>query len=211
MITCWGTHHFDTAHWGMDRELVAPLTIEGRGEFPTNTIWNVHGAYHVELTYPGGIRVVVSDTQPNGVKFIGDEGWIFVSRGADGATASDPVSKATGMKPLDASSERLLDPRGVTVQFPPSLSHHRNWLECVRSRTQPLSPAPVAHSANTACILSWIAMKLQRPLRWDGQAERFVGDAGADALLTKPERAPYGALRLGKAGRAARSPAGGGA
>jgi predicted dehydrogenase len=199
MITSWGTHHFDTAHWGMDMELVAPLTLEGRGEFPGNTIWNVHGAYHVELTYPGGIRVVVSDTQPNGVKFIGDEGWIFVSRGADGATASDPASKPTGMKPLDASDERLLDPRGVTVQFPPSVSHHRNWLECVKSRATPLAPAPVAHNANTACILSWIAMKVGRPLTWDGRAERFVGDAEANALLTRPERAPYGALRRAQA------------
>ena len=197
MITCWGTHHFDTAHWGMDTELVAPRTIEGRGEFPTNTIWNVHGGYHVELTYPGGIRVIVSETQPNGVKFIGDDGWIFVSRGADGATASDPASRPTELKPLDASDERLLDPHGVTVQFPPSTSHHRNWLECVKSRATPLTPAPVAHNANTACILSWIAMKLARPLTWDDRAGRFVNDAEADELLTAPERAPYGALRLG--------------
>ena len=195
MITCWGTHHFDTAHWGMDTELVAPLTLEGRGEFPSNRIWNVHGAYHVELTYPGGVRVVVSDAQPNGVRFIGDEGWIFVSRGADGATASDPASKPTGMRPLDASDDRLLEPHGVAVQFSPSTSHHRNWLECVKSRATPLSPAPVAHNANTACILSWIAMKLRRPLTWDGKAERFVDDVEANSMLTRPERAPHGALR----------------
>jgi hypothetical protein len=57
-------------------------------------------------------------------------------------------------------------------------------------------PAPVAHRANTACIASWIAMKLGRPLTWDAQAERFSGDAEANALLARPERAPYGATRL---------------
>lgn len=199
MITGWGAHHFDTAHWGMDMEHTGPLRIEGRGEFPDNKIWNVHGAYHVELIYPGDIRMTVSNKLPNGVKFIGDDGWIFVSRDAQGATASDPTSRATGLKPLDASDARLLDPNGVTVEFPHSTSHHQNWLEAVKSRQQPLAPAPVAHRTNAACILSWIAMKLGRPLRWDPKAERFVNDAQANAMLSRPERAPYGAMRLAAA------------
>jgi hypothetical protein len=196
MITGWGAHHFDTAHWGMNVELTGPSRIEGRGEFPPNKIWNVHGAYHVELTYPGDVKLVVSDTYPNGIKFIGDEGWIFVSRDAQSTTASDPTSKATSLKPLDASDARLLDPKGVTVQLPHSLSHHKNWLECVASRATPLAPAPIAHRSNTACIVSWIAMKLARPLTWDAKAEQFVNDAEANAMLSRPERAPYGAMRL---------------
>ena len=140
--------------------------------------------------------MTVSDKLPNGIKFIGDEGWIFVSRDAQAATASDPTSKPTALKPLDASNPRLLDPKGVTVEMPHSLSHHKNWLECVKSRKTPLAPAPIAHRSNTACIVSWIAMKLGRPLTWDAKAERFVNDAEANAMLTRPERAPYGALRL---------------
>jgi myo-inositol 2-dehydrogenase / D-chiro-inositol 1-dehydrogenase len=199
MITGWGAHHFDTAHWGMNAELSGPSRIEGKGEFPSNKIWNVHGAYHVELTYPGNVRMTVSDKFPNGIRFIGDDGWIFVSREAQAATtSSDPTSKATQLKPLDASDAKLLDPNGVTVQFPHSTSHHRNWLECVKSRQTPLVPAPVAHRANTACIVSWIAMKLSRPLVWDVKSERFVNDDAANAMLSRPERAPYGAMRLAK-------------
>ena len=196
MITGWGAHHFDTAHWGMNLEHTGPSRIEGHGEFPTNKIWNVHGAYEIELTYPGNVHMRVSDKLPNGIKFIGDEGWIFVSRDAQSATASDPTSKPTSLKPLDASDARLLDPKGVTVQMPHSVSHHRNWLECVQSRKQPLAPAPIAHRSNTACIVSWIAMKLNRPLTWDAKAERFVNDAEANAMLTRPERGQYGALKL---------------
>ena len=200
MITGWGAHHFDTAHWGMDMELGAPTRIEGRGEIPANKIWNVHGAYHVELTYPGGVILTVSDKLPNGIKWIGDDGWIFVSRDPQASvTSSDPALKPTDLKPLDASDPKLLEPEGLTVHFPASNSHHRNWLECVRSRRTSLAPAPVAHCANNACLLSWIAMKLGRPLTWDGKAERFVNDAQANAMLSRPERAPYGALRLMKA------------
>ncbi len=195
MITGWGAHHFDTAHWGMDMELTGPSRIEGRGEFPPNKIWNVHGKYHVELTYPGNVKMTVSDELPNGIKFIGDDGWIFVSRDAS-QTASDPSGRATSLKSLDASDPRLLDPNNVKVQLPHSLSHHRNWLECVQSRKTPLAPAPIAHRSNTACILSWVAMKLNRPLTWDAKAEKFVNDAEANAMLTRPERGPYGAIRL---------------
>jgi myo-inositol 2-dehydrogenase/D-chiro-inositol 1-dehydrogenase len=199
MITGWGAHHFDTAHWGMNAELTGPSKVEGKGEFPTNKIWNVHGAYHVELLYPGNVRMTVSDKLPNGVKFIGDEGWIFVSRDAQAATASDPTSRPTPLKPLDASNQKLLDPAGVTVQFQHSTSHHKNWLECVKSRQTPLSPAPVAYYANAACIVSWIAMKLGRPLNWDAKAGQFVNDAQANAMLSRPERGPYGAVRMSKA------------
>src|SRR5438105_9872619 len=71
MITGWGAHHFDTAHWGMDLEHTGPSRIEGKGEFPANKIWNVHGAYHVELQYPRGMRLTVSHQFPNGIQFSG--------------------------------------------------------------------------------------------------------------------------------------------
>lgn len=197
MITGWGAHHFDTAHWGMGAEHSGPIKVEGRAEFPTNKIWNVHGAYDVELLYPNDVRMKVSDKLPNGVKFIGDEGWIFVSREPAAAqTASDPAMRATELKPLDASDPKLLDPNGVTVKFLESSSHHKNWLDCVLSRQPPLSPASIAHYANTACIVSWIAMKLGRPLRWDPRTERFNDDPEANAMLARPERAPYGAGNL---------------
>jgi myo-inositol 2-dehydrogenase/D-chiro-inositol 1-dehydrogenase len=196
MITGWGAHHFDTAHWGMNVELSGPSKIEGRGEFPRNKIWNVHGAYHIELTYPGNVIMTVSDTLPNGIKFIGDEGWIFVSRDAQSPSPGDPAIRPTSLKPLDASNPRLLDPKGVTVSLPHSTSHHRNWLECVQSRKTPFAPAPIAHRSNTACILSWVAMKLERPLTWDVKTERFIDDAEANGMLSRPERGPYGATRL---------------
>src|SRR5690606_4145075 len=148
MITGWGAHHFDTAHWGMDMESSGPVKIEGRGTFPTNSIWNVHGEYHVELLYPGDIKMTVSDKLPNGVKFIGDEGWILVSREQQSnQTSSDPAMRATELQPLDASDPKLRDPKGLTVKSLESNSHHKIWLDCMKSRQQPRAPATVAHSA----------------------------------------------------------------
>jgi predicted dehydrogenase len=191
MITGWGAHHFDTAHWGMNVELGGPSRVEGTAEFPRHAIWNVHGPYHVELSYPNDVKMVVTDKYPNGIRFIGDEGWIFCTREGQ-ATASDPFRPSAELKPLEASRPALLDPAGLSVQFPSSREHHLNWLQCVQSRRTPLVPATIGHRSNSACIVSWIAMKLGRPLTWDPKTERFLNDEAANALLAFPERKPFG-------------------
>ena len=197
MITGWGSHHYDTLHWALDCESTGPTRVEGHGELPKNKVWNVHGAYNITLAYPGGVTVSVSNEHPNGLKFIGDDGWIWVTREGQ-TTSSDPKVQGKPLPPLDASDPRLLDPAGLKLELPRSSQHHTNWLEAVRSRSTPIAPAAVAHRSGSACIISWIAMKLGRPLTWDPKAERFVDDAAANALLTRAERAPYGALRLAK-------------
>ena len=199
MITGWGSHHLDTMHWALDTELGGPGRIEAHAEFPRNRIWNVHGAYQIQMTYPGDIQVSVSDKHPTGLKFIGTEGWIWVTR-AGTTTASDPSSKGAALPPLAASDPRLLDPVGLSVQLPRSDEHHLNWLQCVSSRREPIAPARIAHRSSSACIASWIAMKLDRPVTWDARLERFVNDSQADAMLTRQERAPYGIGHLLKAG-----------
>jgi hypothetical protein len=184
----------------MDAELTGPLKVEGKAEFPTNKIWNVHGAFEVEMLYPHDVRVHVSHRFPNGIKFIGDEGWIFVSRESQ-TIAGDSSSHPVRLKALDASAPALLDPNGVTVKLTESAEHHENWLQSVKSRKDPIAPGPVAHRSCSACVLSWIAMKLGRPLTWDAKREEFVNDKAANAMLSRPERAPFGAERLARAGK----------
>jgi hypothetical protein len=130
---------------------------------------------------------------PNGVRFQGSEGWIFVSRGDAAVTSSDPASLRAS-KALDAS-----DPKLLASQIGPGEIHlyhseeqHGNWLDCIRSRIQPASPAEIAHRSCSACLVSHIGMKLGRKLRWDPRRERFANDDEANAMLSRPERHPYG-------------------
>ena len=151
MITGWGSHHYDTMHWALQFENTGPSRVEGKGEFPDpERIWNVHGAYDVTLAYPNNVTVNVSDKHNTGLKFIGDEGWIWVTREGTGATSSDPQAKGANLPPLDASDREAARSRtACRVQLPVSKSHHKNWLESVQSRKQPLAPAHVAHRSNT--------------------------------------------------------------
>ncbi len=194
MITGWGAHHLDSAHWGMDTEHTGPVEIWGTAEFPKQGLWDVHGPFKTEARYANGVHMIVSGEYPNGIKFEGTDGWIFVSRGNETVTASDPVARLKDAQALAAS-----DPKIITSVIGPaeihlyeSKDHHGNWLDCIKSRQQPIAPVEVAHRACSACLLHHIAMKANRKLHWDPVKERFKNDDAANALLSRPQRPPYG-------------------
>ena len=193
MITGWGAHHIDSAHWGMDTEFTGPIEVWGSAEFPKKGLWDVHGPFRTEAVYANGVHMIVSGDFPNGIKFIGTEGWIFVSRGNETVTASDPVSKLKDAQALSSSNPRIITsvigPNEIHLYE--SKDHHGNWLECVRSRQQPIAPVEVAHRACSACLIHHMAMKAKRKLHWDPLKERFKNDDEANALLSRPQRPPY--------------------
>src|SRR5215469_3910462 len=170
MITGWGAHHIDSAHWGMNTEYTGPTEVwVDHVEFPTHGLWDVHGAFKTEATYANGIHMSISGDYPNGIKFYGSQGWIFVSRGNEKVTKSDPV---TALK--DATALASSDPKIIQSVIGPDEIHlyesseqHGNWLECVRSRKQPISPVEMGHRACSTCLIHHIAMKTKRKLRWD--------------------------------------------
>ena len=108
-------------------------------------------------------------------------------------TSSDPVAKLKDASALSAS-----DPKIITsvigpneIHLPVSKEHHLNWLEAIKARKQPIAPAEIAHRSCSACLLHHAAMKLNRKLYWDPVKERFKDDDQANALLSRPQRAPY--------------------
>jgi len=200
MITGWGTHHFDIAHWAMDMEYSGPIEVSGSASFPApgSGLWNVHGSYHTEMLYANGVVVKGMEegpAKPNGVLFTGTEGWIFVSRGGARVTSSDPVKIDSGgaeIGPLSASKPSILGELTANdARLYVSTDHVRNWLDCVRDRRQPITPAEVAHRSCTACLLQQVAMHLKRKLFWDPRTERFRNDDEANTWLSRPERPQY--------------------
>lgn len=193
MITGWGAHHVDTAHWGMNTEYTGPVEIWGMAEFPKSGLWDVHGKFLTHARYANGVTMDISGDFPNGIKWYGTEGWIFVQRdGMNSPTAKpgDPVPKA---EVLQASDPKILTsvigPNEIHLETSPE--HHANWLDCVRSRKQPLAPIEIGHRACSTCLLHHIAMKTGRHLHWDPERECFKGDDAANAMLSRPQRSPY--------------------
>jgi predicted dehydrogenase len=159
MITGWGAHHVDIAHWGMDTEHGGPVEIWGSAEFPKSGLWNVHGPFETYGRYDNGVIMKISGALPNGVKFIGTEGSIFATR-TGGVTPSDPAIAAAGTSGLLASNLKILDsvigPNETHLYRSPE--QHRNWLDSIRSGNPNISPAELGHRACSTCLLHWIAM-----------------------------------------------------
>lgn len=195
MITGWGVHHIDIAHWGMGTEFTGPVEMEATAQFPTSGLWNVHGDFHVQATYPNGVEMEVNGEYPNGIRFEGTEGWIFVTRGNVQVTDSDPSGAASKDSPLQASDPAILSSEigPDEVHLYKSPEQHRNWLDCIKSRELTISPAEVAHRSCSACLIFHIAMKIPGKLYWDPDTERFKNNDVANQMLARHQRYPYGA------------------
>ncbi|MHA8097884.1 Gfo/Idh/MocA family protein [Aquirufa aurantiipilula] len=197
MITGWGQHHYDSAAWGMDTELTGPISVEAVAEFPKSGVWDVHGDFMAKAEYANGITMYTSGGFPNGIRYEGTEGWIFVSRGDYSATPSDPTSKVRA-KAIDASNPAILE--SVIGEKEIHLYHsdeqHGNWLDCIESRKEPISPIEIGHRACTVCLITHVAMKIPRKLNWDAKKEQFINDAEANRYLSRTQRAPYGTDRI---------------
>ena len=192
MITGWGVHHIDIAHWGMGTEYTGPIEVEAKAEFPKEGLWNVHGPYTLTSKYENGVEMQLSSEFPNGVRFEGTDGWIFVSRGNVGVTANDPSFE--GSLPFEANDPKILESEigENEIHLYTSQEQHGNWLDCIKSKELTISPAEVAHRSCSACLIGHIAMKIPRKLYWDPINERFKNDDEANRMLSRSQRAPWG-------------------
>ncbi len=194
MITGWGQHHYDSAAWGMNTEYTGPVSVEAVAQFPKSGLWDVHGDFMVKAEYENGITMYTSGGYPNGIRYEGSEGWIFVSRGNYVASTSDPVAQANSAKALDASDPKILSSeiKENEIHLYNSDNQHGNWLDCIKSRKEPISPVEPGHRACSICLISHIAMKLPGRLEWDPGAEKFNNSDKANSMLKRAQRYPYG-------------------
>ena len=164
-MTDWGAHHFDIAQWGLGMDGYGPTLV-----IPPNERAGTPLTYH----YDSGVTMIHGGA--NGVLFTGTEGTIEVNRGHFAT-----IPKNIGTSPIGPSDVHLHKSRG----------HHQDWLDCIRSRRRPICDVAIGASSVTVCHLGNIAWWLGRPLRWDPDQQKLIGDPAAERWLDRPKRAPY--------------------
>ena len=188
-MTDWGAHHNDIARWALGHD--GPVKVSGKSlvEMIPNG-FTASSAYDVEYAYADGVihrcrstpanawngAVLDPKGQQHGVKFVGADGWIFVTRGK--IEASDP----------DLLKQEL---PGSATRLYASNDHMGNFFECVRTRKPTVADTEVGHRSVAVCHLGVIAMRLGRVLSWDPAMEKFVSDAEADTWLAREPRKPW--------------------
>jgi len=164
-MTDWGAHHFDIAQWGLGRDGSGPVDI-----IPPNVSDNGK----LVMRYDDGITLTHGGGG-NGVLFEGTEGKIEVNRGHLKTWPADLMDVPT---------------QAGEVQLYRSPGHHEDFLECVRTRRQPICDVAIGASSVTVCHLGNIAWWLGRQLQWD-PVKHVFDDAEANRWIDRPRRAPW--------------------
>jgi predicted dehydrogenase len=176
-LTDWGAHHIDIALWGLDLEYTGPVEIEGIGNFPPDGLFDVVLNHDISCTFANGIKMRISNQGlRDGATWYGEHGWIHVSRGGYNASS-------------DAILKEVIGPDEIHLYQ--SRDHKQNFLDCVKSRQQTITPVEVGHRAISIALLGEIAIITGRKLHWNPEKERFVNDPEADRLLARPMRGTW--------------------
>lgn len=174
----WGTHILDITQWALNTEHGGPAEIKGSGRFPKDSLWDVAQSFKIRYHYANGIEVFYSNAEAACVRVEGTQGWIEYTWFKDNS--------------FKASSESLLKWRpGPSDLALPCVDEKQDFVDCVRSRKDPIITAEIGHRAATMCQIGHIAVQLGQRLKWDATAERFIGNDAANALLTRPHREPW--------------------
>lgn len=188
-IAGWGIHPVDIAFWGGGKLVTTPLTVEGKGTWPTQGICDTAMNWNVVLKYDSGLTMNFTGwpcpqewrdrygrTDSHGTAFEGSDGWVHVDRA--GINANPKELLATEFGPND-------------VRLPESGNHVRNLLDCVKTRSEPVAHIDDAVQGDIICQISDIAIRLEQKLKWDAKKEQFVDNDAANRRLKRVMRAPW--------------------
>jgi hypothetical protein len=132
------------------------------------------------VIYENGVKMSYSSEghpHPDGIRFIGTEGWIHITGGGFLSAGPEGVLKS------------VIGPEEIQLYTSPG--HHRNFLDCIKTRRLTAASAEIGHHATTTCNLVDISARLGRKLKWNPVRERFINDETANRLLSRAIRAPW--------------------
>jgi predicted dehydrogenase len=163
-ITEWGSHTVDLCQWANNSDDTGPV------EFWQEGTWFIG-------RYANGVKLIIRQGLRFGscpVKFVGDEGWVETGDSGE----------------IEAYPKSLLGNRGFEGGYPAD-NHVRAFLDCVKTREQPVSNAEVAHRSISACHVANFCKRLKRPVRWDPVKEECPDDPEANRLRSRAYREPW--------------------
>jgi len=170
-MTDMGAHHFDIAQWALDMDKFGPVEIIPPDDPKATT--------GVKYVYADGVEMFHGG--PSGCTFEGTAGKLYIERGRLTGEPEGIVKEPLGEK---------------EVHLYKSPGHHRDWLDCIRSRKLPICDVEIGARSVTVCHLGNLAYWYRRRLKWDPQNWRFVGDDEANTWLDRARRAPWQVLTI---------------
>ncbi len=188
-IAGWGAHPLDIAQWGLGRDHTSPVCYAGTGKIPASGLCDSIESWDVQCEYEDGLPMrfmgsrvaepVVSKYRKwvdHGTTFFGSDGWVSVDR-------SGMITNPTTLADIQLKPDDL--------RLKVSEGQERDFIDCVKSREETISPLESAIRSDAISHLSDLAIRVDRSLWWDPRHERIVDDPGAARRLQRSLRAPW--------------------
>ena len=173
-----GVHALDLVQWALGTDRAGPVEFDDLGaEYPSDGLFDTATKVHFRARYASGTELICETGNDKVIgRFEGTEGWI--------------ENTYSGFKIYPESlRDTVIGPNEIHLYR--SDNHKRNFLDCIKTRGETITPAEVGHRSTSLCLLANIAMQLKRKLNWDPATERFTNDDEANRLLAKPTRSPW--------------------
>ena len=166
-VTLHGAHAADQIQFTLGKDDTGPVEIWPISEGPDALIrMKYEDGTEVRFERDFGIRW--------GAVFVGEDNQkIEINRGTVKGNPKELVADAPEV------AGNLAEP------------HMQNWIDCIKSREDPIAPVEAGHRAVNLCHLINICRQLGRKLHWNPHTEQFAGDEQANALIHRPRRKGY--------------------
>lgn len=218
-MTNLAQHSLDIVHWFLDINAPRAVTSAG-GRLSLRDNGETPDTQDAILEYPGFTAIwshreaARGGATARGLEFFGPKGGLFITRKGFRITP-DPRTPPENQVPHFAGAHPIGGPKAVPDAPGPVPNwtepvennsgddldqfrrHARDFLDCVKSRKQPASDIESSHRVATACHLANLSLRLGRRLEWDAEREAIRNDPEADAMLSRPYRAPWDAVLKG--------------
>ena len=166
----WGVHMLDIARWGLGVELPTRVSASG-GKFYFNDEQQTPDTHLVQYDF--------SD------KRITWEHRLWSSHGTEGRSAAAAFYGDQGTLVVDRSGWKVYDLKEpiTSDSSEQARTHHRNFIDCIKSRQAPTSEIEIGHITSVLCHLGNISYRLGREITFDPQQRNFGSDSEANILL----------------------------
>ena len=189
-VTNFGTHMLDIAQWGHGSDSSGPVKFEDmNSEWPEpGSLYTTATKVGFRATYEDGVELTcVTKPKTSACRFVGSEGWVQYQSGK--VEYSENTDVAIGPNDIHLPHS---NPQRTENDYKFYLPDHvQNFLDCVKSRQEPINPVEVGHRTASICHLGNIAMRLKRGVSWDPTAKQMINDTEASALLSRTPRSPW--------------------
>jgi len=188
LITDWGVHLMDMALWVKNVDYT-PVSVAASGanfSFKNNaheTFDTMSVSYQMKDYIINWDHVAGAQNGPwnksYGLAYIGNDatllinrdGWEVIPEKENGKNKIPEVAKQSG---------------GEHHQ-----QHVQNWIECIRSRKDPICPVETGRLTALYTHMGNIAVRTQSQLKWNDVAKNFGNNAAANGLIMPKYRAPW--------------------